>query len=153
MQTHVRNAEFDALIKGAQREYNLKTQVGVDAIIAQIATTGTQPAAFNYMALTASSTNANTHTALAGEITTAGGGLVRAQATYAHTTGVGATTFTLTKTFTANGSDSLPVTIAMIGIFNASSVGTMGFETLLSATATLSAIGDNVQITDTFTIS
>jgi hypothetical protein len=56
-------------------------------------------------------------TTLTGEIATAGGGLVRAQATYAHTAGTN--TSTLTKTFTANASDALPVTVAKIGVFNA----------------------------------
>lgn len=128
------------------------TTVGRDAIHAQHMSTGAQPASFNYIALTANSTAPSAaSTTLTGEITTGGGGLVRAQATYAHTGG--ATTSTLTKTFTANGSDSLPVTIAKIGVFNASSSGTLGYETLLSATATLSASGDNVAVTETVTIS
>lgn len=129
-----------------------KSNAGIDAISRQIADTAAPPATFNYMALTANATApAAGNTTLTGEIATAGGGLVRAQAAFAHTNGT--STFTLSKTFTANGTDALPVTIAKIGIFNASSVGTMGFETLLSATATLSASGDNVTITDTFTIS
>jgi hypothetical protein len=74
---------------------------------------------------------------------------VRAQATYAHTAGTN--TSTLTKTFTANASDALPVTVAKIGVFNASSAGTMGYETLLNATATLTVAGDNVAITETVT--
>jgi hypothetical protein len=130
----------------------LKTNVGIDAISKQIADTAAQPAAFNYIALTANATAPSaSDTTLTAEIATASGGLIRAQAVFAHTNGTA--TFTLTKTFTANGSDALPVTIAKIGVFNASSSGTLGFETLLSSTATLTTVGDNTTITDTFTVS
>jgi hypothetical protein len=128
------------------------TNGGRDVALAATYTTSTQPAAANYMALTANSTApAGSDTTLTGEITTGGGGLIRAQATYAHTTGQA--TATLTKTFTANGSDSLPVTIAKIGILNASSSGTLVHATLLSATATLSASGDQLTVTETVTAS
>jgi hypothetical protein len=106
-----------------------------------------------YMALTANnSAVVSTDTTLTGEITTAGGGLIRKLATYAHTTG--ASSYSLAATFTANGSDSLPVTVAKIGIFNTltGATGRMQFETLLSATATLSASGDSVTITDTVSL-
>lgn len=128
------------------------TNAGKDMIASQVAGTAAQPAAANYIALTANTTAPSAgDTALTGEIATASGGLIRAQATFAHTNGT--STFTLTKTFTANASDVLPVTLGKIGVFNASSVGTMAFETLLSPTATLSAVGDAVNITDTFTLS
>lgn len=128
----------------------LLTTVGRDAIHSQHMNTAAPPATFNYMAVTANSTAPSAaSTTLTAEIATAGGGLLRAQATYAHTGGTN--TSTLTKTFTANGSDSLPVTIAKIGIFNAATVGTLAYETLLSATATLTASGDNVAITETIT--
>jgi hypothetical protein len=128
----------------------LLTTVGRDALHAQHLTTGAQPAAFNYMAVSANATAPSAaSTTLPGEITTAGGGLLRAQATYAHTGGTN--TSTLTKTFTANGSDTLPVTIAKIGVLNAASVGTLGYETLLNATATLTVAGDNVAVTHTIT--
>jgi hypothetical protein len=104
-----------------------------------------------YMALTANNTAPSaTDTTLTGEITTAGGGLVRKLVTYAHT--AGASTYTLTGTFTANGSDSLPVTLAKIGTFNSIVSGQMLHETLLSATATLSASGDPATITQTITM-
>lgn len=131
---------------------NILTTVGRDALHSQHMNTAAQPASFNYMALTANSTAVSAaSTTLTAEIATGGGGLVRAQATYAHTGS--ATTTTLTKTFTANGSDSLSVTIAKIGIFNASSVGTLGYETLLSSTATLTVSGDNITVTWTGTLS
>jgi hypothetical protein len=106
-----------------------------------------------YIGLTASSTAAvDGDTALTGEITTAGGGLIRALGTYAHT--AAGTTTTLTKTFTANGSDSLPVTIAQIGVFQGVVVAAsrMIFRTLLNATATLTISGDQLQVTETVTL-
>ncbi len=113
---------------------------------------GSRAAAADYLALTANSTTPSAgDTTLTSEIATASGGLIRAQATYAHTGG--ASTYTLTKTFTANGNDSLPVTIAKVGVFNASSSGTMAWSTLLSSTATLSAVGDSITVTETITIS
>jgi len=99
-----------------------------------------------YIALTANSTApAATDTTLTGEITTASGGLVRAGGTVAHTTG--ASSSTVSNTFTANGNDSLPVTLAKAGLLNASSSGTMIFETLFTTTATLSASGDSLALT------
>lgn len=113
---------------------------------------GSRAAAADYLALTANTTTPGAgDTTLTAEIATASGGLVRAQATYAHTGGAG--TYTLTKTFTANGSDSLPVTIGKVGVFNASSGGTMPWSSLLSPTATLSAVGDALTVTETVTIS
>lgn len=113
---------------------------------------GSRAAVADYIALTANSTApAAGDTTLTAEIATGGGGLIRAAATYAHTNGQA--TYTLTKTFTANGSDSLPVTVAKIGIFNASSSGTLAWETLLSSTATLSASGDALTVTETITVS
>lgn len=128
----------------------LLTNAGRDALHAQHMSTSAQPASFNYMAVSSNSTAPSAaSTTLPGEITTAGGGLLRKQATYAHSAGTN--TSTLTATFTANGSDSLPVTIAKIGVLNAASVGTLGYETLLNATATLTVSGDNVTVTETVT--
>lgn len=113
---------------------------------------GSRAAAADYLALTANTTSPVAgDTTLTAEIATGGGGLIRAQATYAHTGG--ASTYTLTKTFTANGSDSLPVTVGKVGVFNAGSSGTMPWSTLLSPTATVSASGDALTITTTITIS
>lgn len=128
------------------------TNGGRDVIASACFNTGTQAAAINYLALTANATAPSaSDTTLTAEIATGGGGLIRAQATYAHTGGTA--TATLTKTFTANGSDALPVTVAKMGAFNASSSGTMGFETLISPTATISASGDALTLTETVTIS
>jgi hypothetical protein len=112
---------------------------------------GNAPAA--YMGLTATSTAAvDGDTTLTGEITTASGGLIRQLATYAHT--AAGTTTTLTKTFTATGSDTFPVTVAQIGIFQGVLVAAsrMAFRTLLNASGTLNAAGDQLQVTHTTTL-
>ena len=113
---------------------------------------GQAPAAF--MALTANSgAPASGDTVLTGEITTAGGGLIRKLASYAHTGGTA--TYTEAATFTANGTDSLPVTLAKVGMFPTltGATGIMVFETLMSATATMTVSGDQVTNTQTVTIS
>ncbi len=141
---------FSEEFRALWREHELLTTVGRDALHSQHLNTAAQPAAFNYMAVSANATAPSAaNTTLPGEITTAGGGLLRVQATYAHTASTNTTT--LTKTFTANGSDSLPVVLAKIGVLNASSAGTLGYETLLNATATLTVSGDNAAITHTIT--
>lgn len=108
-----------------------------------------------YMALTTTGgfTPVATDTTLSAEYAVAGGGLIRQAATYAHT--LGTNTYTLTATFTVNASDTgLPRTITGIGTFDTltSSTGVMLHETALSATATLSAIGDALTVTQTVTM-
>lgn len=110
---------------------------------------GAAPAWF--MALTANATAVSaSDTSLTAEITTGGGGLIRKICTYAHTGA--AASYTLTAVYTANGSDALPVTIAKVGIFNSLVSGQMLFETLLGTTATLSASGDQLTVTDTVSL-
>jgi hypothetical protein len=112
---------------------------------------GNAPAA--YIGLTANNGAAGDgDTTLTGEVTTVGGGLIRTLATYAHT--AAATTTTLTNTWTANGTDSLPLVAAKIGVFQGvESASRLFFETLLTpTTATLSASGDQLQVTDTVTL-
>jgi hypothetical protein len=97
-------------------------------------------------------TPAITDTTMTGEITTSGGGLIRKIATWAHTSG--ATTTTLTGVFTANSSDTLPVTIYAMNINTSLLTGsavTMVYETTISTSATLSAIGDQLTVTETVT--
>lgn len=89
-------------------------------------------------------------TALAGEVTTVGGGLVRKAATYAHTTG--AATATLTATFTGNGSDALPVSLSKIGVFTALSGGVMPFSALLYPVAQIPAVGASATLTAVVTL-
>ena len=126
----------------------LRTDAGRDfqaRVMGDTASTGTGAyAAATYIGITANATApAAGDTTLTGEI--ASGTLIRAQAIYAHTNGTAS--YTLTKTFTSDQS----VVIAKIGVFNAASTGTMVFESLLNATATLVS-GDQLQITETVTL-
>lgn len=130
----------------------LLTNAGKDMIAAQIAGSASATAVAKWVALTANTTApAAGDTTLTAEITTAGGGLIRKTGVYAHTGGT--STYTLTTVFTANGSDALPVTIGKRGVFDAASAGNMVYETLVSPTATLSASGDVLTLTDTVTLS
>lgn len=113
--------------------------------------TGRPPCPFIGLTANSSAVGAG-DTTLPGEITTASGGLIRKISPLAHT--ASATTGTLTPVFTANGSDSLPVTIAKIGI--SSSILSTVFnlaQTLLGTTAVVSLSGDQLTITDTITLS
>jgi hypothetical protein len=117
--------------------------------------TGIAPAWYMALATGAASPAAG-DTSLTGEITTASGGLIRKAAASSFTTVSGtSTTVTLTAIWTANGSDSLPATVTRIGVFNSSvasdTTNTMMFHTSLSSSATLSASGDQLTVTDTIT--
>lgn len=110
---------------------------------------GAPPAQFLGLSANNASENAS-DTTLTGEIVTASGGLVRALWTaWAHT--AGQSQYQQTWVFTANGSDSLPVTIAKVMEFTSLVGGRALFEKLLSATATLSQSGD--QLTVSLTVS
>jgi len=114
---------------------------------------GGSPAWFMGITATATAFSA-TDVSLAGEITTAGGGLIRKICPYAHTTGTN--TSTLTPVFTVNGSDTgLPVTIAAMGTWNVliGTTGILSYHTVLGTTAVLSAIGDSLTLTSTLTLS
>lgn len=117
---------------------------------------GSAPAGYLALANNATATGpVATDTVLTGEITTAGGGLIRKLATYGHTAASGgAGTTTLTKTWTANGSDSLPVIVSQIGVFVGVVVAAsrMPFKTALNATATLTTSGDQTTVTETVTL-
>jgi hypothetical protein len=104
-----------------------------------------------FMGLTANATAvATSDTTLPGEITTASGGLIRKQATLSHS--AGGSTGTIVGVFTANGSDSLPVTIAKMGVGpSLLSSANQLFQTVLNATATITVSGDQVTVTDTVT--
>lgn len=127
-------------------------------------TPGQAPAAYTGISVATRAFNAADQTltndgAAISELFFTGGGLKRKLATWAHTTATN--TFTLTTTWTANGSDTLPQAVAKWGAFAAevtvaptlATSGPMLFNTNLTATATLAAVGDNVTITDTTTIS
>ncbi len=111
---------------------------------------GTTPAFF--MGLTANSSAVGSgDTTLPSEITTASGGLIRKICPIAHT--ASAASYTLTPVFTANGSDSLPVTIAKIGVSPSLTSGVDNlFQTLLGTTATLSLSGDQLTISEVISL-
>ena len=107
------------------------------------------PSAFMGLTANASAVGSG-DTTLPSEITTVGGGLIRKLATI--TRSAGASTGTVAATFTSNGTDSLPVTVAKMGISPSikSTVNNL-LQTLLNATATLTTSGDAVTVTDTIT--
>ena len=127
----------------------IRTNAGSDVIAMQSAGgSASATATAHWMAITANATTPSaTDTTLTGELTTTG--LIRAAATFAHTAGT--SVYTLTRTFTTSGTDVVPVTLAKIGIFDAITSGNLCFETLLSATATLTVLGDAVTVTHTIT--
>ncbi len=152
--------EFSHEFQERWREHELLTTAGKDALHLQHlggSGAGAQPAQFQYMAIANNATATSPavgDTALTGEINIASGGLNRGQATYAHTGG--ASTTTLTRTFTANSSDvsSLPITVSQDGIFNATSSGTMAYKSAITpSTAVISASGDSLTLTRTITAS
>ena len=103
-----------------------------------------------YMGLTTNATAPSaSDTSLTEELS--GSGWTRAQCTYAHTTG--ATTYTLTKTFTS--ADGSSRTINKMAIFNAASnAGTpaqMLFESAIPSPPTLVS-GDTITVTETVTL-
>jgi len=131
-----------------ERTADLRTNAGADfqaGVMSSTASTGTGAyAPANYIGLTQNATApAAADTTLTSEEAT--GALARAQATYSHTTGTAS--YTLQKQFTSDKA----ATIAKIGVFNASSGGTMVFETLLNATATLVS-GDILTVTETVSL-
>lgn len=128
----------------------LRTDAGKDfqsRVMGDTASTGTGSyAAANWIALTENATPpAAADTTLTGELTLSG--LGRAQAAYAHTGG--ATTYTLTKTFTS--SDATTRTISKLGVLNASSGGTLVFATLVPSPPVLVS-GDSLTTTETVSI-
>jgi hypothetical protein len=90
---------------------------------------------------------------LTSEITTSGGGLVRKIAPISHT--AGAATVVASPVFTANGTDSLPVTVGKAAqcISAVATVGALTYITLVSPTATLSSSGDSLSIVWTWTMT
>lgn len=126
---------------------------GRDFVSKQIAGAASATAVAKFVAVTANATApAAGDTTLTAEIVTAGGGLIRQTGIYAHTNGTA--TFTVTSTFTANGTDALPVTLAKRGIFDQVGIGgTLVYEALISPTAVMAASGDSLVLTDTVTVS
>lgn len=107
---------------------------------------GNAPA--RYIALTENASAASaSSTSLTGEITS--GGLGRALGTYAHT--LGASTLTLTKSFSVSG--TFPA-VHRAGLFQVSTASSaiLSFETVLNADANVLS-GDTLQVTWTITLS
>lgn len=129
------------------------TNAGKDFVAKQLGGAASATAVGKWVGITANATApAAGDTTLTGEITTAGGGLIRQAGIYAHTNGTAS--YTITSTFTANASDALPVTIAKRGIFDQLAIGgALIFESLLTpSTAVLSAINDSLTLTDTVSV-
>lgn len=92
-----------------------------------------------------------TDTTLSGELNNVGGGLNRTQATYSHT--LGTSSYSLSNTWTANGSDGASNTIQKIGVFNTVStgVGILQFESTITSPPTLVS-GDTLSIVETVSL-
>lgn len=149
-----------ASVLTVDRWYNFATPGGAAA------TTPTTPWAFVlsdggsvsawFVALqTANTAPAAVDHGLGAEYTTASGGYLRKIAPYALTSGTSPMTYTLTPVFTGNGSDTYPSTFYGIGV-NVSMVPSdttlaMKFSTLLNASATVAASGDQLTVTETVT--
>lgn len=135
-----------AFVLLAMTRMQLRTTAGRDwqsRVMADTSSNGTgsyHPA--NYMAVTENDDDPDdANTSLLGEISS--GTLVRAQAVFAHTNG--ASSYTLTRTLTADGS----VVLRKIGVFTAVYPGGVMFvESRLNAVAAMEP-GDQVQITHT----
>lgn len=147
--------EFGEEFRARWREAQLRTNAGTDwqaSIMGNSAAsgagTGTQRSA-DFVALTTDGTApAGGDTTLASELAT--DGLSRAAGTYAHTGGTN--TYTITRAFTFTRAGGVDRNVQKIGVFNAGSVGTMAFETLLTAAQLLQANGDQLTVTQTVTL-
>jgi len=129
-------------VKSRSKTTNMRVNGGADFWDTQLFTTSPGGAGATFIGLTTDATAPGaTDTTLTSEETT--NGLARASASHSHTAASSTTTFT--KTFTYTGSSSK--VIAKVGLFNASSAGTLVLETLLSSTATVNANGDTISIT------
>lgn len=128
----------------SETSYNVKTTAGIDFTFVQTYSTGPGGNGLNYIALsndTVSETTAST--TLSNEI--ASNGLQRAIGAYAHTNG--ASTATISKTFTASGTQSAQ----KAALFSASSSGTMNHVLAFTQRSLIS--GDTLSITFTITIT
>lgn len=124
---------------------NLRTNAGIDWQAESMGKTASRPAVADWIALTTNTgAPAAGDTTLTSEITT--NGLARAQGTFSHT--ASATSYKISFTFTATGTHTA---VHKGGLFNASSAGTLAFETNLSSDATL-ASGDTLTIEWTINI-
>ena len=134
----------DGTVENLGVSTNLRTTAGLNWQAAVMGN-ATQPASARNIGLSTDATApAAGDTTLTGEITT--GGLGRVAGTFAHT--AGATSYTVQASWTASAAHT---NVQKAGLFNALSGGTMAFETMLNAAATL-ASGDQLQVTWTVNI-
>lgn len=138
---HIRNGE----VLSDETVYNVKTTAGIDFLFAQGYGTSAQANGLNYIGLSNDSvTETTASTTLTNEI--AANGLTRAIGAYAHS--AGASTATISKTFTcATGAQAAQ----KAALFSAGSSGTMTH--VLAFTQRSLQIGDQLAITFTITLS
>ena len=136
----------DGTIFAERKVHNLVTNAGFDLISKAVSDTATQPSACNWIAVTNTAiTPAAGDTTLSGEIVTNGLTRAGAQGTFAHTNGQ--QTYTVTRVFTATGTQASQAT----GLFNASSTGTLCYEATYTQVTVNS--GDTLTVTWTVTLS
>lgn len=139
---------YDALCSDLRVSHNSRVDAGAAAIAGNIASS--QVAIFNYVALsTDTATPVKTDTVCPSEIV--GSGLSREVSTFGSYTAPaslnGAASYLMTASWTATAA----ATVGKICMLNASSAGTLGFETLLGAPVTV-ANGDTINLTWTFNV-
>ena len=124
---------------------NVKTTAGIDFTFAQTYGTAAQANGLNYIALSNDTlTETTASTTLSTEI--AANGLARAIGAYAHTGG--ASTATISKTFTCS---TAPQAAQKAALFSASSAGTMHHA--LAFTQRSLQVGDQLAVTFTITLT
>jgi hypothetical protein len=130
---------------GSDTVYNVKTTAGIDFTFAQTYGTSAQANGLNYIALSNDTlTETTASTTLSTEI--AANGLTRAIGAYAHS--AGASTATISKTFTCStGAQSAQ----KAALFSASSAGTM--HHVLAFTQRSLQVGDQLAVTFTITLT
>jgi hypothetical protein len=146
--------DSDGTLKHSEKTTNSRVDTGALKMLSCMFDTATQPAAFNYVALSTQlpsvlavkSDTAVSFTA-AGEITT--NGLGRKQATYTYTNAPGSlngnATATLTTTWTATGGGTIGTIACLNGLTNGASTY-LGLETNLASVVSYNA-------TDTIALS
>jgi hypothetical protein len=135
----------DGVVLSDETVYNVKTTAGIDFTFAQTYGTAAQPNGLNYIALSNDTlTETTASTTLSTEI--AANGLARAIGAYAHS--AGASTATLSKTFTCITN---PQSAQKAALFSASSSGTMHHA--LAFTQRSLQVSDQLAVTFTITLT
>ena len=139
--------------------YNLITNAGEDTIIdgqmacgaagSPPACSGTGPVYISLTTVASPTPSVSDNTCFNGNEYASGNGMNRALGTYSSGSQVAPYTHIIKNTFTYTGSS--PLTITGVCMLNAPSGGTLFAEDALASTATVSANGDTLTITWTFT--